>query len=492
MKKFLLTLAAVAMSLGTAFAQLPAGSTAPDFTITDTDGNTHNLYDILDQGTPVILDLFAVWCGPCWSYAETGVMEEVNTLYGPEGSNEVFVIAVESDATTSASLLSGGGSSIGDWTSIIDFPLADDDDASIANDYALAYYPTIYMICPDRKVTEVGQLSSASAYYEQFSNCSVAVEGSNAAMSSYNAELIACGGEKITPIVTITNMGSVDMTACIINSIVGGSIVSSMDWTGSLVTYGSEQVTLADITPGDEAITFEVVMANDLNADDNSIEVSISSATPAHANINVEVSTDFYPVETTWEIRNSDGNVVASASYEAGTEDNFDGGGPDADMIHNHMESLAEGCYTFTAMDSYGDGQTGYTDSGAGTDGAIIVTDGEGLELLSITGNWGDMQEVSFEVTHGVGIEEVLANKLSIFPNPASNNAAIELNLIESNVVVIEVLNTLGQKVFTYAADMSAGLNKVELPVATLNAGLFYVNIKVGNELMTEKLNIIK
>ena len=91
-----------------------------------------------------------------------------------------------------------------------------------------------------------------------------------------------------------------------------------------------------------------------------------------------------------------------------------------------------------------------------------------------------------------VSIEEVLANKLSIFPNPASNNAAIELNLAESNEVVIEVVNTLGQKVFTYASVMSTGLNKVELPVATLNAGLFYVNIKVGNELMTEKLNILK
>ncbi len=91
-----------------------------------------------------------------------------------------------------------------------------------------------------------------------------------------------------------------------------------------------------------------------------------------------------------------------------------------------------------------------------------------------------------------VGVEEVLANKLSIFPNPASNNAAIELNLVESNEVVIEVVNTLGQKVFNYTSEMSAGLNKVELPVASLNAGLFYVNIKVGNELMTEKLNIVK
>jgi len=491
MKKFLLTLAAVAMSLGTAFAQLPAGSTAPDFTITDTDGNTHNLYDILDQGTPVILDLFAVWCGPCWSYAETGVMEEVNTLYGPEGSNEVFVIAVESDASTPASSLYGGGNSIGDWTSIIDFPLADDNDASIANDYALAYYPTIYMICPDRKVTEVGQLGSASAYYEQFSNCTGPVEGSNAVMESYNSELISCGGDKITPVVTILNMGTVDMTACTINTIVNGATVSSTDWTGSLATFASEEVTLAEISPGNQSITFEVVMSNDIVAEDNSIEVTLSNATPAHASINVEVSTDFYPGETTWEIRNSNNTVVASASYVAGPEAEG-GGGADSEMIHNHIESLAIGCYTFTAMDSYGDGQLGYSAAGTGTDGSIVVTDGEGVVLLNISGDWGTEQIGSFEVTHGVGIEEVLANKLSIFPNPASNNASIELNLIESNEVVIEILNTLGQKVFTYAADMSAGLNKVELPVATLNAGLFYVNIKVGNELMTEKLNIIK
>jgi len=499
MKKFLLTLAAIAMSLGTAFAQLPAGSTAPNFTITDIDGNTHNLYDILDEGKPVLLDLFAVWCSPCWTFAETEVFDEFDALYGASGDNSVFTIAVESDASTPASSLSGGGNSVGDWTSLINYPLADDADASIATDYALGYYPTIYLICPDRSVTEIGQ-GPGTIYWtvetlaeEVFMNtCPQPVEGSNAVMQSYNSELISCGGDKITPVVTILNMGTVDMTACTINTIVGGATVSSTDWTGSLSTFGSEQVTLSDISPGNQSVTFEVVMSNDLVAGDNSIQVSLSTATPTHSSINVEVSTDFYPVETTWEIRNSDGTLVASASYEGGGEDDFDGGGPDADMVHNHMESLANGCYTFTAMDAYGDGQTGYSGSGNGTDGSIVVTDAEGVELINITGNWGVDQTVSFEVTHGVGIEEVLVNKLSIYPNPATNNAAIELNLVESNVVFIEVLNTLGQKIFTYTADMSAGLNKVELPVATLNAGLFYVNIKVGNELMTEKLNIIK
>ena len=91
-----------------------------------------------------------------------------------------------------------------------------------------------------------------------------------------------------------------------------------------------------------------------------------------------------------------------------------------------------------------------------------------------------------------IGIEEVLSDKLSVFPNPASNKAAIELNLVEANEVVIEVMNTLGQKVFTYASSMSAGINKIELPAASLTAGLYYVNIKVANELITEKLNIVK
>ena len=57
---------AVLISISTiTTAQLPDGSIAPDFTTTDVNGNVHRLYDYLDDGYTVILDISATWCGPC-------------------------------------------------------------------------------------------------------------------------------------------------------------------------------------------------------------------------------------------------------------------------------------------------------------------------------------------------------------------------------------------------------------------------------------------
>ena len=77
MKQFYSLVAAAMISLS-AFAQLPNGSIAPDFTATDINGNEHNLYALLDSGYQVILNFDATWNSPGWAYHEDGILE---TLY---------------------------------------------------------------------------------------------------------------------------------------------------------------------------------------------------------------------------------------------------------------------------------------------------------------------------------------------------------------------------------------------------------------------------
>jgi hypothetical protein len=155
-------------------AQLPNGSVAPDFTVTDLNGNSINLYTLLDQGKTVYLDMFATWCGPCWNYKNTGAFNTLWNTYGPPGTNEAFVMAIECDAATNVACLYGTsgcvGGTQGNWVSGTDHPYVNDDN--IGNLYNVGYYPTIYMVCPIGKtVWEVGQLNASALWAKRSQYC---------------------------------------------------------------------------------------------------------------------------------------------------------------------------------------------------------------------------------------------------------------------------------------------------------------------------------
>ena len=174
MKKALLPLFLFLMLALAGRAQLPNGSVAPDFTVTDLNGQTYNLYSLLDQGKTVFLDFSATWCGPCWNYHNSGAFKNVWNMYGPPGTGEAMVFFIESDASTNTACLYGPsgcvGGTQGDWVTGTPYPIV--EAAGVASQYAISYYPTIMVVCPaDKKVYEAGQQSANGLWAYAQSNC---------------------------------------------------------------------------------------------------------------------------------------------------------------------------------------------------------------------------------------------------------------------------------------------------------------------------------
>jgi len=162
MKKFILLFLLSIATMSGIRAQLPDGAIAPDWTMTDLDGNVHHLQDYLDEGKTVFIDMFATWCGPCWNYHQTHALANLYDQYGPNGTNQVMVFGIESDLATPTNCIYDIDcpSSQGDWTIGVPYPMIDctpTNGGNFPSSYQLSYYPTIYGICPNGQIWEVGQ-----------------------------------------------------------------------------------------------------------------------------------------------------------------------------------------------------------------------------------------------------------------------------------------------------------------------------------------------
>ena len=129
------------------FAQLPSGSTAPDFKATDLNGKSWHLYELLDAGKIVVLEISATWCPPCWAYHNGHAMQQFYEQHGPTGDNKAQVLFIEGDPKTNPACLYGQAGcndyTPGNWVAGTPFPIINDD--SIADRYQLHYFPTIFV-----------------------------------------------------------------------------------------------------------------------------------------------------------------------------------------------------------------------------------------------------------------------------------------------------------------------------------------------------------
>ena len=164
MKKILLSF----YSLLFAFSlQAQVGATAPDFTLVDINGDTTNLYEILDAGLIAVIDVSATWCPPCWTLHQSHALQQLHEKHGPDGSNQLRVLFYEGDPSTTLANLNGTGNTKGDWVTGISYPIVNESPLSLdLNIWAPAGFPTVNIISPSSKKI-VGDSWDKTSYASQ-------------------------------------------------------------------------------------------------------------------------------------------------------------------------------------------------------------------------------------------------------------------------------------------------------------------------------------
>ena len=120
---------------------------APDFTMTDVNGNSHSLYaDYLDQGKTVFISVAAAW--NVWDsvWVSSGVLDDFQAQYG----NDAVILFIEGDPNTPEGDLYGtGNSGTYDFVTGHDYIIMDDSEGIMQSDYGISFFPYVFIICPD-------------------------------------------------------------------------------------------------------------------------------------------------------------------------------------------------------------------------------------------------------------------------------------------------------------------------------------------------------
>lgn len=481
-----------ALMVGTAsFAQLPDGSIAPDFTATDINGVEHNLYDLLDEGKKVIVDFSATWCGPCWSYHTSGVFEELYELYGPDGTDELRIFYIEADdSTTDADLNGTGTATQGDWVTGTNYPIID-NGGSIFDDYAGAYYPTIYTICPNRILTESGQIG-VEEHHAVFSanDCAAASLPNDPALLDYTGGTTACPGEPVNMSVDMMNLGVTNLQYATIDVMVGGSSVLSYDWSGDLETYGITNVDLGTATfDADTDFTIEITSSDDNDAN-NMSEGAVALATDATSLVHVEIMVDNWPQEIGWSITDDMGSVIESVAIGSVA-------GSAGDIVEWWVSVPSTGCYTFTIVDDYGDGISG--SQWGSIDGYCTVKSyNDDIVYISTIYDYDGSYDYEAEsagmsvssVNVGVA-EQTLSDVTRVFPNPFAEQTNLQFSTTEAGEASIVVYNLVGEQIINdNLGSLPAGEHNHIMNFNGVTAGVYLVTLNAGGQTTTMRVTL--
>lgn len=277
--------------------------------------------------------------------------------------------------------------------------------------------------------------------------------------------------DSISPEITISNLGNSTITSLDIDYTINGGATATYTWTGNLELGHMETIEIPSLSFTNQANnTISLTLDTDEILSNNTVSSSFDSSLEGTRNITVNIRTDYYPDEISWQILDGSDTVVASGgSYTSTfTTETQDVVLPQAD------------CYTIKLLDSYGDGWAAW-DSTVPTAGFDIYS-GSNL-LYTIDGsNFGSELEIAgaFRANSTLAVDQNELEAITIYPNPSTGKLFVS-NLDNFDISIADVR---GVSVLT-AKNLK---NNTPINIESLETGVYFVNLKSENTQKTIKL----
>jgi hypothetical protein len=284
-----------------------------------------------------------------------------------------------------------------------------------------------------------------------------------------------------SPGIEIINKGNAQVTEATISYTVNGDAAQTYEFTGSLDQFEIASVNLPSVDGINGNNTINVSVTDVNGSTDEEASNNLDSDEYIYANNSViseynattyflELVTDDYGSETTYELTDASGNVL----FEGGPyEDNT--------TINDEFTVENNECFQFTIFDSFGDGIC--CDYG---DGSYSLTTGDGTVVIE-GGEFDNSESVAFRANESLSVKENAFANFTIYPNPADNVLNISLNNTNELPETVRVFNVLGQAVVTKSVTNSSDLN---VNVSSLQKGIYFVRIE--NETTSGVVKFVK
>ncbi|MDY4789246.1 MAG: Omp28-related outer membrane protein [Bacteroidales bacterium] len=303
-----------------------------------------------------------------------------------------------------------------------------------------------------------------------------------AEIKSYELKDLSGCSKYVGQTLKVRNIGQDTIKSMVIDTRVFG-LSNITNWEGEIATFQTADIPNLPVLELQNGIQNEVdVLIRSINGIPTDLREirTFKKPDPARNGLTLNLTLDQYGTETTWNIKNSSGSIVKSGGpYTNGTTDRL----KVVDLTITEND-----CYTFTINDQYGDG----INSGYGVGGYYIL-DGQGDTIVVSDGKFGASEVKKIGYGDYIGLEEVSQNDVSInvYPNPAKDNATIDITLSQNSVATIKVVDLMGRNVIDLGTkSMKAGQNTIELNTSNLNNGMYFVKVASENGVVTKKITI--